>query len=100
MIQVHIKYKNTELFYVTRLSALDVLANLATALWAKENYLRLRPYLNAYTITQNQTVPVVRIAAYDSHLSAQDSVEVLFYAGSEHFTLGEIAERFPPSTKG
>ena len=91
MIQVHIRSKGTERFYATRLSVLDVLANLAVALRAEESYIRLRSYLDAYDIDQGQTYPVIRITAHESRLSDQDSVEVW----SEHFTLGELSYRFP-----
>jgi len=95
MIQVHINCKGTEQYYATRLSALDVLARLAAALRNEASYIQLRPYLEAYIITQNKTCPVVKISAHELKLSDQDSVEVLFYPGSEYFTLREISDRFP-----
>ena len=97
MIQVHIKYRDKERFYATRLSVLDVLANLAAALRNNVSYILIRPYLDAYNIDPNANFPVIRVTANSYGVSDQDSVEIMFFGGSEHFTLGEISDRFPPS---
>lgn len=97
MIQVHTKYKNRERLYATRLSALDVLANLGAALRDNLHYMQLCPRLEAYDVTRDSTLPVIRIVADGPWLSDHDAVEILFFAGSEHCTLGELSDRFPPS---
>lgn len=102
MINVHITYKSSvpgaapsdhTKAYTTRLSLLEVLAQLGVCADQKTPYLKIRSAIEGYVIG-NYMAATIKVQGSGAHFTFDDQVEICLHGRSEYHTLKEIRQLF------